>query len=374
MSESKDYYEILGVSKTASPEEVKAAYRKLALKYHPDRNPGDKEAEEHFKKASEAYSVLGDAEKRAKYDRFGTAGESGGGVPWDSVVFEDFGDLLGNLFGFGDLFGQGQRRRGSNRKGADLRMDIRLSLEEAFAGKEETLDLPREETCPPCKGTGSSSGKRTPCAACKGRGTVAFQQGFFTVSRSCPQCAGRGEQVKDPCKECRGTGRVRAQKTLKVRIPAGVDSGNRLRVPGEGEAGEHNAPHGDLYLFMEVEEHAFFMRDGEHLLCTVPLTFSQAALGTEVMVKTIEGHEERVKVPAGTAHGQRFRVAGKGMPRPGSSSRGDLFVDVALTTPKRLTKEEKRLYEELARLEQENESRGAGGFFRKVIQKLAEGR
>lgn len=373
MSVARDFYEILGVPKTASPEEVKSAYRKQAMQYHPDRNPGDKEAEEKFKKASEAYSVLGDTEKRARYDRFGTVGESGG-VPWDSVVFEDFGDLLGNLFGFGELFGQGQRRRGTNRRGADLRLDLRMTLEEAFSGKEETLDIPREETCAPCGGTGSTSGKRTPCTACKGRGTVAFQQGFFTISRTCPQCAGRGEQVKDPCKECRGRGRVHAQKTLKVKIPPGVDTGSRLRVPGEGEAGEHNAPHGDLYLFLEVEDHQFFTREGEHLLCTVPLSFPQAVLGTEVMVRTIEDQEERVKVPPGTAHGQRFRVAGKGMPRPGSSSRGDLFVDVALAGPKRLSKEERRLYEELARIESESETRSAGGFFRKVIQKLAEGR
>jgi len=372
MTASEDYYEILGVARDASPEEVKAAYRKAALKYHPDRNPDDKESEEKFKRASQAYSVLGDAEKRARYDRFGSAGESGGGVPWDSVVFEDFGDLLGDLFGFGDLFGRGRRRGTGARRGADLRYDVRLTLSEAFGGKEETVEIPREEPCGECRGSGSVSGQRATCPTCHGRRNVAFQQGFFTVSRTCPQCAGEGEIVRDPCRACQGRGRVRATKTLKVRVPPGVEEGTRLRIGGEGEAGDRGGPPGDLYLFIEVEDHPFFRREGEHLLCTVPLTFPQASLGTEILVQTLEGSEEKVRVPAGTAHGQRFRVPNRGMPRLGGKGRGDLYVDVALQSPKRLSKEEKRLYEELARLERENESRG--GFFRKVMQRLAEGK
>ncbi len=372
MTAGEDFYQILGVSRGASQEEIKSAYRKAALAYHPDRNPGNKQAEEKFKKASEAYSVLGDPERRARYDRFGTAGNTGQ-VAWDSAVFEDFQDLFGNLFGFGDLFGRGRARTPRAQRGSDLRYDVRLTLEEAFAGKEETIELPREAACSRCGGSGSKSGQRIACPACRGRGTVAFQQGFFTVSRTCPQCSGEGEIVRDPCSECHGRGRVRTQKTLKVRIPPGVDSGSRLRIGGEGEAGERGGPSGDLYLFIDVEGHSFFKREGEHLTCTVPLTVPQAVLGAEIYVQTLDESEEKVKVPPGTSHGQRFRVAGRGMPRIGSGGRGDLYVDVEIVTPKKLSKEEKRLYEEIARLEKEA-AQSSGGFFRKVIQKLAEGK
>jgi len=372
MTSNEDFYQVLGVSRDASQDEIKAAYRRAALAYHPDRNPGNKQAEEKFKRASEAYSVLGDPEKRARYDRFGTAGETGQ-VPWDSVVFEDFQDLFGNLFGFGDIFGKGRARGSRAQRGSDLRYDVKLTLEEAFFGKEETVELPREAPCDKCRGSGSRSGQRLACPTCRGRGTVAFQQGFFTVSRTCPQCSGEGEIVRDPCGECHGRGRVRSQKTLKVRIPPGVDSGSRLRIGGEGEIGERGGPPGDLYLFIEVEEHPFFKREGEHLFCTVPLSLPQAVLGAEIFVQTLDEGEEKVKVPPGTAHGQRFRVPGRGMPRIGASGRGDLYVDVRLVTPKRLSKEEKRLYEELARLERDAEQ-NPGGFFRKVIQKLAEGK
>ncbi len=368
-----DYYEILGVARSASQEEIKSAYRKAALKFHPDRNPGDRGAEERFKKASEAYSVLGDPEKRARYDRFGTAGQAGG-IPWDSEVFDGFGDLLGNLFGFGDLFGGPRGRAARARRGADLRYDVRLTLEEAFAGKEETVEIPREEPCPACGGSGSKSGQRLGCPTCRGRGSVAFQQGFFTVSRTCPQCSGEGEIVRDPCGSCAGRGRVRGSRALKVRIPAGVDSGARLRISGEGERAERGgAGPGDLYLFIEVADHPFFRREREHLLCTIPLSFPQAVLGTEVFVQSLDETEERVKIPPGTVHGQRFRIAGRGMPRVGGHGRGDLYVDVELVTPKRPSKEERRLYEELARIEKDLEQRG-GGFFRKVLQKLAEGK
>lgn len=371
MTPSGDYYEILGVGRNASQEEIKAAYRKAALKYHPDRNPDNKEAEEHFKKASEAYSVLGDAERRARYDRFGTAGEvgQGGGIPWDSGVFDDFADLLGGLFGFGDFFGGG--RRGAQR-GSDLRYDLRLTFEEAFAGKEHTLDLPKEEICRECRGSGSRSGQRITCQACRGRGTVAFRQGFFTVSRTCPQCGGEGEIVRDPCTACSGRGRRPVQKTMKVRIPPGVDNGMRLRIAGEGEAGERSGPPGDLYLFISVEPHPFFQREGEDLFCKIPLSFPQAVLGTRLVLKALEG-EETLDVPAGTQTGHRFKIAGKGMPRMGRSGRGDLYVEVEVHTPKRLSKEERHLYQELMKLEKEREERGEG-FFRKVLTRLAEGR
>lgn len=371
MTSANDYYEVLGVSRNATQEEVKSAYRKAALKYHPDKNPGNKEAEEKFKKASEAYSVLGDPDRRARYDRFGTAAEPGpgGGIPWDSDVFADFSDLLGGLFGFGDFFGGGRGGSRQPQRGSDLRYDLRLSLEEAYSGKEETLTIPKEEPCPTCHGTGSTSGQRITCSACRGRGTVAFRQGFFTVSRTCPQCRGEGEIVKDPCGECRGRGRRRAQRTLKVKIPAGVDSGSRLRIGGEGDAAERSGPPGDLYIFIEVEEHAFYKRGGDDLYCLVPLSVPQAVLGTELALDTFEG-EERLQVPAGTQAGQRFRIHGKGMPRLGRTGRGDLYVEVEIQVPKKLNKEEKRLYAELQRLEKEREEKG-GGFFRKVMEKFA---
>lgn len=370
MTPSGDYYEILGVAKNAGQDEIKSAYRKAALKFHPDRNPGDKEAEESFKKASEAYSVLGDPQRRARYDRFGTTAEgpSGqGGVPWDSEVFADFSDLLGGLFGFGDLFGGGRRGGSRVQRGADLRYDLTLKLEEAFAGREETLDIPREDPCGECKGSGSRTGKRITCQTCRGQGTVAYRQGFFTVSRTCSQCGGAGEVVQDPCSTCRGRGRVPVRKTLKVKIPPGVDSGTRMRISGEGEAGERGGPPGDLYIFIAVEEHPFFKREGSDLYCQVPLSPPQAALGTKLLVDGLDGELE-VSVPAGAQAGQHFKVAGKGMPRVNRGGRGDLHVVVEVHTPKRLSKDEKRLYEELLHLEKDREERG--GFFRKVFGRL----
>ncbi len=371
MTPSGDYYEILGVPRNAGPEDIKAAYRKAAIKHHPDKNPGDKASEEAFKKASEAYSVLGDPQKRARYDRFGTAGEmpGGGGVQWDSEVFTDFSDLLGGLFGFGDIFG-GNRRGGPRvQRGADLRYDLRMSLEEAFSGKDESIEIPREDPCPDCKGSGSTSGRRATCQTCHGHGTMTSRQGFFTVSRTCSHCGGSGEAVQDPCGKCRGRGRVRNKKTIKVHIPAGMDDGSRLRIAGEGEAGERGGPAGDLYIFVSVKEHPFFGRDGADLLCTVPVSFPQAALGTHLVIQSLDGDVD-LPVPAGAQPGQRFRVAGKGMPRVNRSGRGDLFVTVDVYGPKRLTKEEKRLYEELQKLEKDKEERG-GGFFRKVFGGLS---
>jgi molecular chaperone DnaJ len=374
MTPAGDYYEILGVSRTAGQDEIKAAYRKAALQHHPDRNPGDKAAEDHFKRASEAYSVLGDPQKRARYDRFGTASDmpGGGGVPWDSEVFADFSDLLGGLFGFGDLFGGGRRNPNRPQRGADLRYDLQMSLEEAFSGKEEAIHLPKEDPCPDCKGTGSKSGKRATCQTCRGQGTIAYRQGFFTVSRPCSHCGGAGEVIQDPCGACRGRGRVRTKKTLKVQIPAGLDDGSRLRVSGEGEAGERGGPPGDLYVFIAVEEHDFFKREGADLFCAVPLSFPRAALGTQVIIATLDG-EADLAIPAGAQPGQQFRLTGKGMPLVNRPGRGNLFVKVDVQGPKRLSKEEKRLYEELMKMEKEREERG-GGFFKKVFGRLAEGR
>jgi len=370
MPRSEDYYEVLGVGRDATQEEIKAAYRKAALRYHPDRNPGDKAGEEKFKKASEAYSVLGDTEKRARFDRFGTAADlRGGGIPWDSDVFMDFSDLLGGLFGFGDVFGGGRRAR--SQRGSDLRYDLRLTFEEAFFGKEQAIEVPKEEACPECRGSGSHTGQRITCTACRGSGTVAFRQGFFTVSRTCPQCRGEGEIVRDPCAACGGRGRRGTHKTLKVRIPPGVDSGSRLRMAGEGEPGERMGLPGDLYLFLTVEEHSFFKRQEEDLFCKVPISPAQAVLGTSVVITTLEG-EERVDVPQGTQTGARFKVSGKGMPRMGRHGRGDLHVIVEIQTPKKLSKEERKNYQELLRLEKEREEKG-GGFFRKILGKIAEG-
>jgi molecular chaperone DnaJ len=363
-ADDKDYYEILGVSKTSSQEEIKAAFRKSAIKHHPDKNPGDKQAEDTFKKASEAYAVLGDPEKRAQYDRYGKAGFQGG-VAWDSTVFEGFEDLFGSFFG--DIFGGGGRRRPA--RGADLRYDLVLDFEEAFHGKEETVELPRTERCTKCHGSGSRSGERLMCHACRGRGTVAFQQGFFTVSRTCPQCAGAGEVVRDPCGDCGGTGQVKTSKSITVRVPPGVDNGSRLRIQSQGEPGERGGPRGDLYIFISVTPHGFFEREGDDLLCQVPLSFPQAALGTEVVLRTMDG-EESLKIPGGTPPGKRFRLQGKGMPRPGSRGRGDLFVEAVVQPPKNLSKEERNLYTDLLRLEKDREEKG--GFFRKVMSKLAD--
>jgi molecular chaperone DnaJ len=347
----RDYYEVLGVGKTATEQEIKSAYRKLALKYHPDRNPGDKKAEDSFKEAAEAYSVLADTDKRHMYDRFGHAGLGGAATGgFDPNVFTGFEDILGGLgdvFGFGDLFGAGGRRRGPQR-GADLRYDLEISFEESARGTETALQIPRQETCETCRGTGAAEGsKPTTCPQCKGRGQLRYQQGFFTVARTCGTCRGTGTVVAKPCVTCRGVGRVQKERKLTVRIPAGIATGQRMRLTGEGEAGPSGGPPGDLYVVVHVQEHAFFRRDGNDLLCEMPVPFTTLALGGDVKVPTLNGHEA-VSVPAGTQTGAMFRLKGHGMPDVGGRGVGDLHVAIKGLTPRKLTKEQKKLLEQLA--------------------------
>jgi molecular chaperone DnaJ len=352
----RDYYEVLGISRTASQEEVKLSYRQQALKYHPDRNPGSKEAEDNFKEAAEAYSVLGDADKRATYDRFGHDGLRGEGFSgfsgFNASVFEDFEDILGSFFGFGDLFGGRDRRhRGRPERGRDLALELEISLEDAAAGAEKEISLTRAESCPGCGGSGTQPGtQKTTCPACQGRGQVRFQQGFFSVARTCSQCRGGGQIIPSPCKECRGAGRVKAKRSLKIRVPEGVDEGTRLRLEGEGEPGEAQGPRGDLYVVIRAVKHPFFERQDGNLLCEVPISFPQAALGATIEVPGLGGTTERVKVPAGTQTGEVFRQKGRGIKDLHSHRRGDLFIRVVVKTPENLNKEEKSLLQRLAEL------------------------
>jgi molecular chaperone DnaJ len=347
----RDYYEILAVERKASDTEIKSAYRKLALKYHPDRNPGDKKAEEHFKECAEAYAILADPEKRAAYDRFGHAGvaSAGGAGGFDPTVFTGFEDILGGLgdiFGFGDLFG-GARRRGGPQRGADLRYDLEITFEEAFTGSETSIQIPRQENCETCHGSGAAAGSSpTVCNLCRGAGQVRTQQGFFTVARTCPQCRGTGKLITNPCKTCRGAGRVTKERKITVKIPAGIATGQQLRLQGEGEAGAAGGPPGSLYVVISVQEHEFFRRDGVNLFCEIPVSFPTIALGGEIEVPTPDG-TENVKVPEGTQTGTTLRLRGKGMPDVNGRGRGDLFATVQVMTPKKLTKEQRQALEQL---------------------------
>jgi molecular chaperone DnaJ len=347
---ARDFYEVLGVERGASDQEIKSAYRKLALKHHPDRNPGNRDAEERFKEAAEAYAVLADPEKRAAYDRFGHAGVSGTGGPgFDPTIFADFGDILGGLgdfFGFGDIFG---RRRGGPHRGADLRYDLEIAFDEAATGTETTILVPREETCETCSGSGAAPGSSPEvCRQCGGHGQVRFQQGFFTVARTCGLCRGTGRVISRPCQGCRGAGRIGRERKLTVRIPAGIASGQRLRLSGEGEHGVGGGPPGDLYVVVHVAEHPFFKRDGDDLHCELDVPYPTLVLGGTVDVPTL-GEEASLDVPEGTAGGTRFRLKGKGMPNVTGRGRGDLYVYLKVAVPNKLTKEQRRLVEELAR-------------------------
>ena len=347
----RDYYEVLGVTRTAAVEEIKSAYRKSALKWHPDRNPENKsEAEVKFRECTEAYSVLSDPQKKQIYDTYGHAGLSGAGASqgFDGTVFQDFHDIFGDFFGFEDLFGGGGRRtRSRAQRGADLRYDMTLSFEEASAGVSTKIKLPRQEYCEACNGTGAKKGTGVQaCQTCGGRGQVGYQQGFFTITRTCPACQGAGQIVKERCPECRGQGRLEREKTIELRIPPGVDTGTRLRVTGEGEPGPNGGPAGDLYVVLEVKEHAFFERRGADLYCTIPISVAQATLGTELQVPGLNG-EEKLKIPEGTQSGAVFRIKGKGLADPRGGGKGDLYYHVRVLTPTKLTREQRKLIEQL---------------------------
>lgn len=358
MASTRDYYEVLGVGRNASPEEIKSAFRKAALRWHPDRNPENKpQAEQRFREAAEAYGVLSDPQKRTAYDLYGHAGVSAGGFPVDfgRTIFEEFSDIFGDFLGFEDLFGGGGRgRRTRGQRGVDLQYDMYLAFEEAANGVQAKMRVPRMELCDLCGGTGAKPGAGpTACPSCGGHGQIRSQQGFFTVTRTCPACRGSGRVVRDPCQKCKGQGRIQQERTIEVRIPPGVDSDTRLRIPGEGEAGVGGPP-GDLYVVLHVKDHPFFQRRNADLYCTIPINLAQAALGTEVSVPTLDG-EERVKIPEGTQTGSIFRLKGRGLPDPHGGGKGDLYVNVRVVIPEKLTREQKKILQQLAEtLEKEN--------------------
>jgi molecular chaperone DnaJ len=343
----RDYYEVLGVARAATDQEIKSAYRKLALQFHPDRNPNNPDAEEKFKECSEAYAVLADGDKRAAYDRYGHAGlgGAGGGQGFDPT---DLGDIFGDFFGLGEIFGGGQtRKRSRTQRGADLREDINLEFEEAVFGTETKVTVRRHESCEECRGSGAAAGK-TPvtCRSCAGRGQVRYQQGFFSIARTCPTCQGTGSVITDPCPKCKGEGRILRQRTVDAKVPAGVEDGTRIRFSGFGEGGLHGGPPGDLYVVLHVKEHPFFEREGNDLHCVIPVSYTQAALGAEISVPTLEG-EQVLKVPDGTQSGTTLRIRGKGVPVLNGHGKGDLFVEVRVQTPSKLNKRQRELLQEL---------------------------
>ena len=352
----RDYYEVLGVTRSASDQELKTAYRRLAHQHHPDKNQTDPTAEEKFKEAAEAYAVLSDVEQRQRYDRFGHAGvsSSAASAAWGAPGFGGIEDILGDLFGFGDVFaagGRGGSRRSAAQRGADLRYDLEITLEQSATGMTAQLRIPKLESCETCSGSGAKPGtKPETCRTCQGAGQVRFQQGFFSVSRTCSTCRGMGQVISSPCETCRGTGRVEHEKSIEVKIPAGVETGSRLRLQAEGESGTLGGPAGDLYVVIHVAEHEQFERQGNNLYASVPVTFAQAALGADVKVPTLNG-DESLKIPAGTQTGTVFRVRGQGMPVLGGRGKGDLFVSVSVITPTTLTREQRKLLEQLAKIE-----------------------
>lgn len=358
----RDYYEVLSVSRDADDQTIKSAYRKLALQYHPDRNPGNHEAEEKFKEAAEAYSVLCDAQKRAAYDRYGHAGvQSAAGGGFDPNDF-DLGDIL-SQFGFGDFFGGSGRRGNRATRGEDVRYDLEIGFEDAVFGTTVEIQLPRMETCDHCRGDGAEPGSGAiTCPACRGRGEQLYQQGFLSVRRTCANCRGSGKVIKNPCRECRGSGVKQVSRKLKVNIPAGVADGNRLRLTQEGQPGSNGGPNGDLYVFLKVKEHAFFERHENDLHCTIPINFAQAALGAEIEVPTL-GQPHKLRIPDGTQAGAEFRIRGQGVASVNGHGRGDLIVHIEVRTPSRLSREQKKLFEQLAAtLPEENEPKEKGLF------------
>ena len=341
----RDYYRILGVSRDASADEIKKNYRKVAMQHHPDRNPGDHDAEEKFKLASEAYEVLRDPDKREIYDRYGIEGLKGTGFTGFrgfEDIFSAFGDIFEDFFGFGAT----SRRRPKARPGADLRYDLKISFADAAAGKEVEIEIPKNILCELCEGTGAKPGTHpVPCSTCRGTGQVTRSQGFFTVSTTCGQCHGEGKYIQHPCKDCHGFGRVKKNKKLNIKIPPGVDTGSKLRIRGEGEEGERGGPPGDLFVFIYVEPHEFFSRDEDDVVCQVPISFTQAALGTEIEVPTLGG-QKKLKIPRGIEHGEILKIKGEGFPNVRGYGRGDQLVQVVVKTPKNLSKRQEELLKE----------------------------
>ncbi len=365
--EKRDYYEVLGVGRAATEMELKAAYRKLALQHHPDRNPGDASAEDRFKEASEAYGVLSDADKRAAYDRFGHAGLNGsgfgGGFQTTVDINEIFGDFFGDIFSGG---GAGSRRRSRARQGGDLREDLSLTFEEAVFGVKKQIKMRRNELCETCSGSGAAPGKTAvQCTDCDGRGQVRFQQGFFSVARSCGRCAGTGQIIKDPCMACKGHGRTQKERNLEVQVPPGVEDGTRIRYSEQGDAGIHGGPAGDMYVVLHVAEHPFFERENENLFCVMPLSFPQASLGAEITVPTLYG-DHKLKIPEGTQSGTRFRIRNKGVAILNSTSKGSLYVEVKVETPTKLSKRQRELMQELETLTEVENKPQKGGLLEKV--------
>ena len=365
----RDYYDVLGINKSASPEQIKSAYRKLAVKYHPDKNKGDKSSEEKFKEASEAYHILSNTERKQNYDNFGHAAfENGGGGRGGFGNFDfssNFSDIFEDFFGEG--FGGGRRSRKSNNRGSDLRYDLSISLNEAFSGKKQDIKFSTSEKCDICKGTGSKPGHSpSTCSMCGGHGQVRSSQGFFTVQQTCPQCSGSGEQITHPCTSCGGQGKKQASKRLSVTIPKGVDDGTRIRLAGKGEAGSRGAGSGDLYLFINVYSHDLFKRSDENLYFECPISIADAALGTTIEIPTIDGGKAKIKIPAGTQSGKQLRLKGKGMPYIRGSGYGDLYVQLNTEVPISLNKEQKELLEKFRQIENEKSNPSIKKFFEKA--------
>ncbi len=368
----RDYYEILGINRDASGQELKSAYRKLAIKYHPDKNAGNKEAEEKFKEAAEAYSVLSDGDKRARFDRFGHAGVSsgaGGSEGFDPDTFSDFSDILGDFFGFGDIFGGSRGQPNRPRRGADLRFNLELSFKEAVFGVKTKIKIPRQETCQTCQGSGADPKQGiSTCTACQGQGTVRYQQGFFTIRQTCSTCRGSGQLIKKACSQCKGRGQVPKEKVLEIKIPAGVDEGSRLRITREGEAGPNGGPSGDLYVVISVAEHPFFKRIDNNIYCEIPISFSQAALGGETTVPTME-KPQKIKLPSGTQSDTVFRLKGRGIVSVNGRAKGDQLVQVKIITPTKLNKEQRELLQRLDAISGTDEE--SSNLFEKVKEMLS---
>ncbi len=370
----RDYYEILGCNKNASEAELKKAYRTKAKELHPDRNSGKKNAEEDFKQVNEAYEILKDPNKKAAYDRYGHAAFEGGSGFGQSTGQGDFGSAFSDVFEdlFGDFMGGGNRRNTQREtRGSDLRYNMRVSLEDAFNGKKASITVPSSVSCDACSGSGADGGaKPQTCPSCSGHGKVRAQQGFFTVERTCPTCAGKGQIIKNPCTKCSGQGRIQKERSLNVTIPAGVETGQRIRLSGEGEAGLQNGPAGDLYIFIEVNEHQLFDREGPNLLCRIPISMTTAALGGEIEAPTVDGGKCKVKVPQGVQSGKQLRLKGKGMPPLRGGSYGDLYIDLTVETPVNLNSEQKELLRKFE--SSSNDNHPAGTDFISIVKKFWE--